>query len=142
MIADFTTPSKIHYHSVTENVNVVPEPIMYVQPENYKYIGDDDLATYVSDVVTHHYFKYKPLYMVNVVGNESRKQEVPFLNNGELKGYWEFSNCDKLDIFDLDSDSIGDKLDDEPKLMYLDTIFHGMPTLPSCLVNVDVNIPS
>lgn len=43
-IGNFKSPSKSQYHSVAENVNVVPEPIMYVTPENYKYIGDNDVG--------------------------------------------------------------------------------------------------
>ena len=78
---------------------------------------------------------------MNKVGNESGKQEVPFLHDGELKGYGEFADCDKLDISGLESDSNGEEFVDEPKLIYSDTMFHGMPPLPSCPVNADVNIP-
>ncbi|CAI9290680.1 unnamed protein product [Lactuca saligna] len=77
----------------------------------------------------------------NKVGNEYGKQEVSFLHDGELKGYSEFVDCDKLDISDLESDSNREEFDDEPKLIYLDTMFHGMPQLHSCHVNYDVNIP-
>ncbi|CAH1440861.1 unnamed protein product [Lactuca virosa] len=115
---------------------------MYVTPENYKYIGDNDVGVYVNDVgVNDSFDKKKAVAVVNKVGNESRKQEVPFLHDGELKGYGEFADCDKLDISGLDSDSNGEELDDESKLIYSDTMFHGMSPLPSCPVNADVNIP-
>lgn len=65
--------------------------------------------------------------MVNQVRNESGKHQVPFLNDGELKGYGEFADCDNLDISDLESNSNGEELDDEPKLIYSNTMFHGMP---------------
>lgn len=65
--------------------------------------------------------------MVNEVDNESGKEEVPFFNDTELKGYGEFVNCDKLDISNLESNSNREESDDEPKLMYSDTMFHSMP---------------
>ncbi|CAI9269239.1 unnamed protein product [Lactuca saligna] len=105
-IGNFKSPSKSQYHSVAENENVLPELIMYVTPKNYKYIGDNDVGTYVNDV-----------------------------------GYGEFADCDKLDIPGLESDSNREEFDDEPKLIYSDTMFHGMPPLPSCHVNDNVNIP-
>lgn len=33
------------FHSVDENINVVYSPIHYVDPQNYPYVGDDDVAT-------------------------------------------------------------------------------------------------
>ncbi|CAI9283001.1 unnamed protein product [Lactuca saligna] len=95
---------------------------MYVTPENYKCIGDNDVD------------------VVDKVGNESGKQEVPFLHDVELKGFDEFADCDKLDIPGLESDYNGEEFDDEPKLIYSDTMFHGKPPLPSCPVNDNVNI--
>ncbi|CAI9282732.1 unnamed protein product [Lactuca saligna] len=141
-IGNFKSPSKSQYHSVAENENVLPEPIMYVTPENYKYIGDNDVGTYVNDVgVNHNLDQKKALDVVDKVGNESGKEEVSFLDDGELKGYVEFADCDKLDIAGLESDSNEEELDGEPKLIYSNTMFHGMPPLPSCPVNDNVNIP-
>ena len=58
-ICNLKSPSKSQYHSVAENVNVVPEPIMYVTPENYKYISDNDVGAYVNDVCVNESFDKK-----------------------------------------------------------------------------------
>ena len=49
-IGTFITPSAPQFHSVAENVNVRYSHIHYVDPENYKYVGDDDVRTYLNEV--------------------------------------------------------------------------------------------
>ena len=76
LIGNFKSPSKSQYHSVAENENVLPEPIMYVTPENYKYIGENDVGTYVNDVSVNHNFDQKKHYtwLIRLVMNlENRK---------------------------------------------------------------------
>nr|KAJ0195893.1 hypothetical protein LSAT_V11C700343330 [Lactuca sativa] len=50
LIGTFNTPSVPQFHSVAENVNVSYSLIHYVDPENYKYVGDDDVGIYLNDM--------------------------------------------------------------------------------------------
>lgn len=63
-ISTFITPHIPQYHSVVENVNIVPQPIMHVEPLNYKYVGNDPIGTYLSDVGAHDYFCNIPKFRI------------------------------------------------------------------------------
>lgn len=67
---------------------------------------------------------YKAWLIESVMKLENKKT---FFNNGELQGYGEFVDSNKLDISDLDRNSNGEKSNDEPKLIYSDTMFMVCP---------------
>ena len=65
-------------------------------------------------------------------------------NDENVHGYEDFVDVVDvaLDITDLESNSYRDELGDEHKAKFSNNLFHGMHPLPSCLVNVNEDIPS
>ena len=145
-IGTFNTPSVPQFHSVAENVNVSYSPIHYVDPENYKYVGDDDVGTYLNHVGGRcdDVAEQEVKVMNRRVVDKTKKKKNSTQKNEKNHVYGHYVDVGDvcLDITELQSNSDRDELGDEVKAKYPDNLFHGMPPVPAWPVDINEDIPT